>query len=53
MSRRDFEKLVEQRPPTRFYVIIAIIVATAVLLAIFAIDCEGESMTAAWRFPGT
>jgi uncharacterized membrane protein YsdA (DUF1294 family) len=52
MSRRDFDKHFEQRPPTAFYIIIGIIVVTVVLLAIFAIDCDGESM-AAWRIPGT
>ena len=38
MSRRDFDKLVEQRPPTAFLILIVIIVVAVVLLAIFAVD---------------
>ena len=38
VSRRDFDKLVEQRPPTRFYIILGMIAVAAILLAIFAID---------------
>lgn len=52
MSRRDFDKLTEQRPPTRFYIILGIIAVAAILLAMFAIDCQGESMAMwqiAWR----
>jgi hypothetical protein len=48
MSRRDFDKLVEHRPPTSFFIVIAIIVVTAVLLAIFVADCEGET-AATWH----
>jgi hypothetical protein len=44
MSRRDFDRLVEQRPPTRFYIILGIIAVAAILLAMFAIDCEGEAV---------
>jgi hypothetical protein len=52
MSRRDFDKLVEQRPPTRFYIILGIIAIAAILLAIFAIDCEAKAV-AMWLIPGT
>jgi hypothetical protein len=37
MSRRDFDKRVEQRPPAAFFILIAVIVVAAVLLAIFVV----------------
>jgi hypothetical protein len=44
MSRRDFNKHVEQGPPTRFFIIIGIIVVMAVLLAILVLDCGGRQV---------
>ena len=37
MSRRDFDKRVEQRPPAAFFILIAVIVIAAILLAIFVV----------------